>query len=126
MAKLGVEINLSKSIRSPTSQVFEFAKRTIVNGVNVSSISFQQIISQASRGSRVADALSYIKSGLINNIPVLGTILSKNGGSNAFSKLKAVGLESIALLGLLHQKRLIEHRVVVESLVNPQYKEDFD
>lgn len=126
MALLGVEINLSKSVRSPALQVFEFAKRTVVNGVNVSSISFQQVISQSSRGARVADAISYIRSGLIFNIPALGTILSKNGGSNAFSKLKAVGMESIALLGLLHQKRLIEHRVVVEALVNPQYKEDFD
>jgi len=126
MEDLGVEINLSKSIVSPTKSVFEFAKRTVVNGINVSSISFQQIISQTSIGSRVADAVSFTKMKLINNIPLLGNILSKNGGSTAFSKLKAVGMESIALLGLLHRKGIIEHRVVVESLINPQYKEDFD
>jgi hypothetical protein len=126
MEKLGVDINLSKSIVSPNRQVFEFAKRTLVDGINVSSLSFQQIISQTSIGARVADAVSYIRSNLIDNIPLLGNILSRNGGSTAFSKLKAVGMESIALLGLLHQKGVIEHRVVVESLINPQYKEDFD
>jgi len=35
-------------------------------------------------------------------------------------------MEALALLGLLFQKGIIEHRVVVESLINPQYKEDFD
>jgi len=58
MGKLGVDINLSKSIISPAHRVFEFAKRTIIDGVNVSSISFQQVISQSSRGARVADSLS--------------------------------------------------------------------
>lgn len=58
MTKLGLEINLSKSIRSPSLEVFEFAKRTVINGINVSSLSFQQIISQSSRGSRVADSVT--------------------------------------------------------------------
>jgi len=126
MKDLGVEINLSKSIVSPNKQVFEFAKRTIVTGVNVSSISFQQIISQSSIGARVADAASFIKQGLIDNVPTLGAILSKYGSSTDFTKVKSVGMEAIALLGLLFHKGIIEHRVVVESLINPQYREDFD
>jgi len=63
---------------------------------------------------------------LINNIPALGAILSRYGSSTDFSKLKSVGLEAISLLGLLFHKGIIEHRIVVESLINPQYKEDFD
>lgn len=126
MRDLGLEINLSKSVSSPHRACFEFAKRTLVDGINVSSLSFQQIISQTSVGSRAADAVSFIRLNLIDNVPLLGNILSKNGGSTVFAKVKVIGMESIALLGLLHQKGLIEHRVVVESLINPQYKEDFD
>jgi len=125
MEKLGVEINLSKSIVSPSRKVFEFAKRTIITGVNVSSLSFQQIISQSSRGARVADSVTWIRQGLIDNVPLLCSILDKHGGLGLLS-LKRIGMEAIALLGLLYHKGIIEHRVVVESLVNPQYKEDFD
>jgi len=126
MEGLGVEINLSKSIVSPNNPVFEFAKRTIVSGANVSSISFQQVMSQTSIGARVADSVTWVRQGLINTIPALGAILSKYGSSTDFSKIKSVGLEAISLLGLLFHKGIIEHRIVVESLINPQYKEDFD
>lgn len=126
MDGLGVEINLNKSISSPAKQVFEFAKRTVINGANVSSISFQQIISQSSIGARVADSANWIQTGLINNIPALGAILSKNGSQVGFKNLKLVGMEALSLLGLLFHKGIIEHRIVVESLINPQYKEDFD
>jgi len=56
MRELGVEINLSKSISAAKKPVFEFAKRTVVNGVNVSPIPFKQLLSQYSLGARVADA----------------------------------------------------------------------
>jgi hypothetical protein len=55
MADLGVDINISKSISSLDS-VFEFAKRTIVHGVNVSTISFKQLLSQSGFQTRVADS----------------------------------------------------------------------
>jgi hypothetical protein len=55
--ELGVEINLSKSISSPDKPTFEFAKRTIVNGINVSAISFREIIASVSLSSRVQSAL---------------------------------------------------------------------
>jgi len=51
-----MEINLSKSISAKDRQVFEFAKRTVINGINVSPISFKQLLSQSALGSRVADA----------------------------------------------------------------------
>lgn len=40
--------------------------------------------------------------------------------------MKSIGLEVLATLGLLHSKGVLEHRIVVESLINPSYKEDFD
>jgi hypothetical protein len=38
MKDLGVEINLSKSVISPKGNVIEFAKKTYLNGINVSSL----------------------------------------------------------------------------------------
>jgi hypothetical protein len=124
MKDLGVDINISKSISS-LLPVFEFAKRTVVKGVNVSTISFKQLLSQSGIQTRVADSYKWMTSGLINSLPVLGLTLSKFGNSTSFRKLREVGLPALSLLGLLHSKGAIEHRIVVESLVNPRY-EDFD
>jgi hypothetical protein len=38
MTDLGVAINLSKSVISPTGEVVEFAKKTYLNGINVSTM----------------------------------------------------------------------------------------
>jgi hypothetical protein len=38
MSLLGVEINLSKSVCSPTGDVIEFAKRTLLRGKDVSAL----------------------------------------------------------------------------------------
>jgi hypothetical protein len=124
MESLGVDINISKSISSLDS-VFEFAKRTVVHGVNVSTISFKQLLSQSGFATRVADSYTWLKTGLIDNLPLLGLTLSKFGRPNSFRKLKEIGLPTLSLLGLLHSKGVIEHRIVVESLINPRY-EDFD
>lgn len=39
--------------------------------------------------------------------------------------MKEVGLPALSLLGLLHRNGVLEHRVVIESLINPRF-EDFD
>lgn len=39
MGELGVEINLSKSVVSPSGSVVEYAKRVSFNGLDVSAIS---------------------------------------------------------------------------------------
>jgi hypothetical protein len=121
---LGVEINISKSI-SHSTEAFEFAKRTIWKGVDVSSISLQQIISSVSLGSRVVNAYSFMKKGLIQTVPHLSQILSNSSKSTAMRDLKAVGLPALSLLNLLVSKDLVELRIVLESLVNPRF-EDFD
>lgn len=124
MKSLGVEINPTKSVSS-SLPVFEFAKRFVVNGVNVSSLSFQQLISSTSLGARVADCFHYAKSGVLKNLDILSNILSRKmikGGVNKFFNDLAV--PALGLLGLLHQHGVIEHRVVIGSLINP--KKDFD
>lgn len=58
---LGVEINLSKSVLSPNKPVFEFAKRTIYFGKDVSAISFKDIIQSNSFFGRLATVSRLIK-----------------------------------------------------------------
>jgi hypothetical protein len=43
MAKLGLEINFSKSLISPNKPVFEFAKRTVLGDKLVSGVTLSQI-----------------------------------------------------------------------------------
>jgi len=125
MEELGVDINVSKSISSISLPVFEFAMRFIVNGTNVSSLSFQQVFSSSSLAARVADAYSYTKLGLVKSVNTLANLFTRTIGKNSFRNLKEVGLPAISLLGLLHSKELVEHRVVIEALINPRY-EEFD
>jgi hypothetical protein len=44
MRDLGVEINESKSVISPDGRVIEFAKKTYLNGINVSSLPWKAIL----------------------------------------------------------------------------------
>lgn len=45
MREIGVDLNLSKSLLSPTGKVVEFAKRTLYKGVNVSPIPIKELFS---------------------------------------------------------------------------------
>jgi hypothetical protein len=53
MKQLGLEINLSKSINSSSSPVFEFAKRTVSGNDLVSGITYSQVNSGVSLSSRI-------------------------------------------------------------------------
>lgn len=52
--QLGVGINLSKSIVAERRPVLEFAKRTSINGVDVSALPFKEIISSNNFFGRLA------------------------------------------------------------------------
>lgn len=124
MNDLGVEINISKSINSST-QALEFAKRTIWEGLNVSAISLQQILSSRSLGARVVNSFGWAKAGLIKSISHLGMTLSSTNSVKSFRNLNDTGLAGLSFLNLLFTSELIELRVVLESLINPKYL-DFD
>lgn len=125
MGGLGVGLNLSKSL-SDSHSTFEFAKRTIHLGTNVSGLSYQQLISSTSLGSRVSDAFSYINLGLVRSTSHLGQLLvGKKANATSFRKMAEVGLPAISFFNLLFSKEMIELRMVMECLVNPRY-EDFD
>jgi hypothetical protein len=124
MEDLGVDINISKSISSSTSG-FEFAKRTIMNGIDISPVSLREVIVAQGISSRVSLAFSYLKKGLINSISLLSATLSKYGSPKSLRNIRDIGLPALNLLSLLNSSNLIERRVVIESLVNPNYM-DFD
>jgi hypothetical protein len=52
--QLGVSINLSKSVIATSKPVLEFAKRTSVNGIDVSSLPFKELISNNSFFGRLS------------------------------------------------------------------------
>jgi len=56
MKRLGLEINLAKSIVSPHGKALEFAKRTFVNGLDVSPIPFKE---QSSAHRNVSLAINF-------------------------------------------------------------------
>jgi hypothetical protein len=58
MKGLGVEINLSKSVCSPTGNVVEFAKKTMLKGENVSGLPWKAFLSQTSMSGRASLAFS--------------------------------------------------------------------
>lgn len=118
---LGVEINLNKSISSPNKATFEFAKRTIVNGVNVSAISFREITASVSLSSRVQSALVWWRAGLVKTSASLLALISVN----PFKVSKKPFMGVLSLLGGLNRLGLVPARKVFECLINP-HDEDFD
>lgn len=124
MNGLGVEINASKSI-SHSTQVFEFAKRTFINLVDISAVSLQQVLSGTSIGSRVSNCYSFIKRGLVNTTSHLGQLLSGSNEPSSFRNLREVGLPAMSLLNLLTSEKILELKDVLAVLVNPRI-EDFD
>jgi hypothetical protein len=58
MKGIGLEINLSKSVCSPTGEVVEFAKKTFLKGENVSSLPWKAFMSQENILGRASLAYS--------------------------------------------------------------------
>jgi len=121
MRKLGLEINLSKSISSSSKPVFEFAKRTVVFGSNVSGLSVKQLISATSIGSRIANILYFAKLGLIRTNTILSLLLSRFYKTDQ----RSVMLPSLALLGSLFNSKKISLKALTTVLIDPN-DEDFD
>lgn len=118
MKDLGLEINLSKSISSPSKAVFEFAKRTVVQGTNVSGLSIKQLISATSIGSRIANILYFANLGLIRTNTILSTLL----GRFYKTDVKSVMLPSLALLGTLFKQEKISLKALMTVMVDPRDK----
>jgi hypothetical protein len=87
---LGVEINLSKSISSNNGS-FEFAKRTVISGSDVSGVQWKVFLDYGSLPTVVNAILKYISSG-VNITEWMLAVLSSNKG--CFWEKSAASLES--------------------------------
>jgi len=120
--QLGVEINMSKSIVSPSKPVFEFAKRTYNSGVDVSPIPFKSLIN-ASLADSVGLFLQNHAKGLVTGAGLFKRLVSRFGTPTR----KELVMPILAILGALVSKKQVPHRWLVESLVDPNDDEfDFD
>lgn len=123
MSSLDVGINLSKSLISDHLSAFEFAKRTGVNGIDVSGISIKQLIAENSLLGRVNQVIYFGLRGLVPSIPILLTIL---GGSTKLSlplneKDKASLINPLmAILGYFARKGDISLESAVSFITDPQ------
>nr|WMI40069.1 MAG: RNA-dependent RNA polymerase [Rhizoctonia cerealis duamitovirus] len=121
MADLGCEINLNKSIVSHSRPVFEFAKRTCWGPNTVSGISFNQLMAGVSGGSRLANVLSFAKSGHLTSIPILLSLLTAGAQTSVSalkSKLTQVGV--LSLLGSLYNQGKTSLMTLVTALISPK------
>jgi len=115
MEHLGVSINLSKSVISDC-KVGEFAKVTILNGVDVSALSWKQFLSSSSS--------------LMGRVNILYFLLNKGIGLNNFNHFTKglirkskydLGLLApgyLALLTMLINKKVFTYRWVIAKVNN--------
>lgn len=133
MKILGCEINLDKSINAPNVPVFEFAKRTVLNGHIVSGVSMVQLRAGWNVAGRVANCLQFANSGLITKPSLLAIALSRyafsngkmasnpvNFGSRA-KRLFSLGLLSI--FGVFYQQGKMPLKLLMQALANPHYED---
>jgi hypothetical protein len=121
MNTIGCEINLNKSIISRNRPVFEFAKRTCWGTEIVSGISFNQLGANSTIGNRVANVLSFAKSGLIHSSSILLSLLTRDSLANVTAlKSKVTSVSLLALLGSLYQGGKVTLKELVTALIHPK------
>lgn len=121
MKALGCEINLNKSIVSHDRPVFEFAKRTCIGDSVVSGISFNQLLSNTTVGNRVANVLTFAKSGHLKTVGMVLSLLTRGaltGVSGLKDRITRVSL--LALLGSLSKMGRISLKELVTALISPK------
>jgi hypothetical protein len=121
MKALGCEINLNKSIVSHDLPVFEFAKRTCIGASVVSGISFNQLLSNQTVGNRVANVLTFAKSGHLKTVGMVLSLLTR-GALTQVSGLKdrLTRVSLLALLGSLSKMGRISLKELVTALISPE------
>lgn len=120
---LGVEINLSKSIVSPSEPLFEFAKRTCWFEKDLSPIPFRLLLGNA-LADKVGQFLSLSSRALLTSTSLLLRIFTRFGSTNL--SVREVGNPILSILGALAFKGLLPHRWLVESLIAPDEEFDFE
>lgn len=112
--------SMNKSIVSHNRPVFEFAKRTCIGESVVSGISFNQLLSNSTVGNRVANVLSFGKSGHLKSVGMVLSLLTR-GALTQVSGLKdrLTRVSLLALLGSLHKMCRVSLMELVTALIPP-------
>jgi len=127
MKQLNVGVNLSKSLIAHDRSAFEFAKRTGVNGLDVSALSWKQVMAEDSLLGRVNQAVKFGRKGLIPTVSMLVKALSPavniriNDFLLNYKKDALYGL--MALLGYMAHSNHIPLSNAVALLVDPHDEE---
>lgn len=108
---LGVEINLKKSIIAPNRKVVEFAKRTSVNGVDCSALSFKDFISNNNFFGRLAISDRLIRRNYGKDLMKI-FIYTNRGNLTKFFDLK------YACIGLLAQYASRNHHISLSNVLS--------
>jgi len=125
MKLLDVGVNPSKSLVSEELTGLEYAKRTSIAGIDVSGISWKQLISENTSIGRVNLALHYIKKGFINNPSMLWKAMTDHRYMNYKDMLKVEKLKAtfdnniVGLIGSFISKNKVSLLSVVSLLVDP-------
>lgn len=121
MKRLDVGINLSKSLISDHLSALEFAKRTGVDGVDVSGISIKQLIAEDSALGRINQVIYFARKGLISSLPMLLLTLSKRAVDKNLPLNKEKLLNPLlSILGHLVNSGKITLESAVSFIVDPQ------
>jgi hypothetical protein len=123
---LGVEINLSKSILS-TNGSFEFAKRTVIQGTDVSGVCWKQFIGYGSMATVTNTMLSLLEAGKLNlrNLGLIKSLASRVGLLYSTSQLskkmaeRRLKLVLIAMLGSFAEKGKVPLSWLAQGMLNP-------
>jgi hypothetical protein len=101
MDLLQVGVNPSKSLISHDVTAVEFAKRTGINGIDVSGLSWKQFISENTIMGRMNLVLSASRKGLITSVPMILQLLARTKGESLLSTENGRKILETSLMGLL-------------------------
>jgi hypothetical protein len=127
MKSLDVGINLSKSLIAEGLQTVEFAKRTGLNGIDVSGLSWKQLISESTLTGRVSFALLLLRKGYIDSRSMLLRAIASNRYINFLDIYKPGKVRDemensiIYILGSFALRGKITLGAVVSLLIDPNY-----
>lgn len=130
MADLKVGVNPSKSLISDSLNSFEFAKRTGLEGVDVSGISWKQLLTETSVVGRTNFALSMMKKGFITNPSIAVKAIVDSHYIHFQDIFKDSSLRilvenaCIGILGSFVNKQKITLAAAVSLLIDPQIEAD--
>jgi len=120
MDLLKVGVNPSKSLISENVSAIEFAKRTGINGIDVSGLSWKQFIAENSVMGRMNLVLSSARRGLITSGPMLLKTLTRTKGEDIRKENSILMTSFLGLLGYFVNSNKITLKDAVAFTVDPQ------